>query len=237
MSDDEDHGALGLLGAATAVLGVSLLDAKAHADAPRLLVFLHSAVKQRAFQAELREPLPGLSVTSVGRVSDFERARKQGQDALLTHPVVLQTFGVTPRLRGFRAGKPDEAYSLVSVGALLDPLLAPSVGTLDILGRDGTVSFVRRLLGASPEVERVTKVEDLLALLQMKRVSAILLPTRLFPELAQASRLALVQRELATRVELPALAVVGPEGEKVLAAVTKVAARFANLIGVDQWLP
>jgi CheY-like chemotaxis protein len=206
-------------------------------EVPRLLVFLHAAVKQRAFQAELQKALANISVTSVGRPSDFERAREAGQDALLTHPVVLEAYGIKPRLHGFRVGRSAEPYSLVGVGSVPRPATVPSVGALDILGREGTETFVQHLLGARASVERVTKVEDLLALLQMQRVRSVVLPTRLFPELAKASRLPLVEVELSLQVELPALAVVGPFGAQVLSAITKLSGQLADILGVDQWLP
>jgi len=43
-----------------------------------------------------------------------------------------------------------------------------SVGALDFLGRDGMATFVQSVVGAHPKVERVTKVEDLLPLLQVR---------------------------------------------------------------------
>ena len=45
---------------------------------PRLLVFLHVAAKQRAFQTELQAALPGIVVTAVGRTGDFDRALGEG---------------------------------------------------------------------------------------------------------------------------------------------------------------
>jgi hypothetical protein len=81
----------------------------------------------------------------------------------------------------------------------------------------------------------VTKVEDLLPLLQMQRVDAILLPQRLFGDLKGASRLNLAQRELSTKVELPAVASVGAGGAQVLAAMGKLSANLSKSLGVDEW--
>src|SRR5688500_6083396 len=148
---------------------VMLSGAKALASAPKLLVFLHVAIKQRAFQSMLEAALPGIQVTAVGRVGDLERSLKQGQDALLSLPVVLAAQGLSPSLRGHRQGAPDEKYSLVGVNAPPDPARLKAVGTLDLLGREGTTTFVYGLLGAKPKIERVTKVEDLLPQLQMQR--------------------------------------------------------------------
>jgi hypothetical protein len=149
--------------------------------------------------------------------------------------MVLRARGLKPQLQGYRQGTPNESYALVSVGAPVDPGSVAAVGALDILGREGTTSFARGLTSGSTNVERVTKVEDLLALLQMQRVNAILLPSRLFPDLRTMSRLALVQKELATRVELPAVASVGPQGARALAALKALGAHLSRSVGVDEW--
>jgi len=224
------------LGAAAALGTAFLLAGSAQAAGGRLLVYLHIAVKQRAFQSLLQAGLPGVTTTTVGRIGDFERVLQQGQDAVLTLPAVLSAQGLSASLQGRRAGAVDETYSLVGNGSPPDPKQVERVGTLDLLGRDGTDTFVRKLVGSSRiRTERVTKVEDLLPLLQLQRVEAVLLPSRLFAELKGTSRLPLVQRELETRVGLPAGASVGPAGAQVLAALSKLPRDASQLLGVDEW--
>jgi hypothetical protein len=205
------------------------------ATALRLLVFLHVAVKQRAFQTELQSAMGGVVVTAVGRIADFDRALQDGQDAVLTLPVVLAARGLAPGLRGMHRGSPEERYALVAVDTVPDPARVTAVGALDLLGRDGTNSFVQGLVGGKPKVERVTKVEDLLPLLQMQRVEAIVLASRLFAELKAASRLNLAQRELATGVGLPAAAKVGAGAPEVFAAVRRLPSELSGSLGVDEW--
>jgi hypothetical protein len=208
----------------------------AQAAGAKLLVYLHIAVKQRAFQSLLQAGLPGVLTTTVGRIGDFERVLQQGQDAVLTLPVVLAAHGLSPGLQGRRRGEAEETYSLVGNGTPPDPRRVERVGTLDLLGREGTDAFVRRLIGSSRvRTERVTKVEDLLPLLQLQRVDAVILPSRLFVELKGTSRLPLVQRELETKVGLPAAASVGPAGAQVLTAISKLARDASQLLGVDEW--
>jgi hypothetical protein len=214
---------------------VMLSGAKALASAPKLLVFLHVAIKQRAFQSMLEAALPGIQVMAVGRVGDLERSLQQGQDALLSLPVVLAARGLTPSVRGHRQGAPDERYALVAVDAAPDPGRLKAVGTLDLLGRDGTTTFVHGLLGAQPKIERVTKVEDLLPLLQMQRVDAVLMPARLVPEIKSTSRLNLVPRELTTKVGLPAVAKTGAQAVAVLRGIGKLPAATSRSLGVDEW--
>lgn len=224
------------LGAAGALLVASSLATRtARANSPRLLVFLHVAVKQRALQSALQSGLSGIDVTAVGRIGDFERSLKDGTDAVLAVPPVLAAFKLNARLRGVRGGAPEEKYSLVGVGAEPVADKVSVLGALDLLGRDGTNGFVRGLLGSMPRVERVSKVEDLLPLLQMQRVDAILIPSRLLVEIKAASKLSLVQTELGKTVGLPAVAALTAAGEAVAASVGKMPAAVARTLGVESW--
>jgi hypothetical protein len=205
------------------------------AVAPKLLVFLHVAVKQRAFQGELQAALPGIDVTAVGRIGDFDRALQEGPDAVLTLPVVLAARGLPVTMHGRRQGAADETYALVGSDSTPDAAKIQSVGALDLLGRDGTNAFVARLVGPRPKVERVTKVEDLLPLLQIQRVDAILLAARFVNELRVASRLNLTERDLATKVELAAAANLGAGGAQILGALRRLPTGLSNAVGVDEW--
>jgi len=225
-----------LLGVAGATLvAASLVAEAARAADGRLLVFVHAAVKQRALQTGLQAALAGVEVTAVGRIADFERCLKEGTDAVLAIPQVILACKLSPSLRGVRAGSTEEKYSIVGVGATPDPASIGSVGALDVLGREGTNAFVRDLLGASPRVERVSKVEDLLPLLQMQRVDAVLLPLRLLSEIKSTSKLALTERQLGKAVGLPAVASASAGGGRVVAAVSKMPPDIAKILGVDSW--
>jgi hypothetical protein len=207
----------------------------ARAAGPKLLVFAHVAIKQRAFQTLLQEALPGLSVTTVGRVADFDRALADGPDAVLAMPIVLQAHGLSPKLHGQRGGSPDEKYCLVGADVPPSPGSVRTVGALDLVGREGTNAFVHGLLGSEPKVERVTKVEDLLPLLQMQRADAVLLPARLLAELRSTSSLSLASRELATKVGIVAVASVGDGGAQAVADVGKLSGDAAKALGVESW--
>lgn len=233
MSDLELGPYIGVSGAVLAA--ATLLSRPAVAGNPKLLVFLHVAVKQRALQSQLQAALSGIEVTAVGRIGDWERALKEGTDAVVALPPVLSAYKLSPTLRGQRGGAADEKYSLIGVGAAPNPSAVATVGALDLLGRDGTTKFVKDLLGAGPKVERVSKVEDLLPLLQMQRADAVLLPTRLFAEIRSASKLTLATKELGKSIGLPAAASVTPAGAQVVAALSKVAANVSKTLGVDSW--
>jgi hypothetical protein len=69
----------------------------------------------------------------------------------------------------------------------------------------------------------------------MRRVDAILLPSRLFTEIRAASRLNLVGRELPSAVGLPAAANVGAMGAHVLAQLAKLPKGLSKAFGVEEW--
>src|SRR5512145_497721 len=186
-SEDQVRG----LGAAAIAATLILQSREARAAQPKLLVFLHLPVTQRALQTTLSDALSGITVTAVGRIADFDRAIADGQDALLSLPMVLTSRGASPGLQGYRGGVADENYALVGNGTAPEPNRVKVVGALDVLGRAETTAFVRRVVGGAPSVERVTKVEDLVALLQMQRADSVLLPARLVPEVRKMTRLSL----------------------------------------------
>jgi hypothetical protein len=202
---------------------------------PRLLVFLHVPLKQRAFQSQLQAALPGIAVSAVGRPADFERGLAEGPDAVLTLPLVLAAHHLTTSLQGLHKGAPEEAYVLAGVDTAPDPARVATVGVIDVLGRDGMNELVMTLLGAHPKVERVTKLEDLLPLLQLQRVEAIVLPARLLGEVAAPSRLSLVPRPLGPKVGLAAVASLGGGGVRILQAVRHLPANCADELGVSEW--
>jgi hypothetical protein len=224
-----------LKGAVGALAALLLSTGTANAGGGRLLVFVHVASKQRALQALLKDALPDLTVTTVGRVADFDRAIEEGQDAVLTLPIVMQARNISPKLRGYRGGSPDERYSLVGADVPPDPAKVSTVGALDLLGREGTNAFVQGLVGSQPKVERVTKVEDLLPLLQMQRADAVLLPSRLFGELKSTSSLNLAQKELSGLVGIVAVASLTDGGAQVVAEVSKLSGDAARVFGVESW--
>jgi hypothetical protein len=219
-----------------AVIGAVLLHSGvARAARGRLVVFVQTAIKQRALQTLLQAALPDLTVIAVGRVADFDRALEEAPDAVLTLPIVLEARGMSPQVRGWRNGAAEEPYALVGVDAPPNPATVKTVGAVDLLGREGTDVFVRGLVGSSVKVERVTKVEDLLPLLQMQRADAVLIPSRMYPDLASTSTLRLGQHELPTRVGLPAITGLGGGGGQAVERVSRLGGEAARTLGTDSW--
>jgi hypothetical protein len=202
---------------------------------PKLLVFLHLALKQRALQGELQAALQGMAVTTVGRIGDVDRALEEGQDAMLTLPPVLSARSLPVALQGMCEGALDEPYALVGVDRAPNVAEVGSVGALDLLGREGTSTFVSELCGKPTKVERVSKVEDLLPLLQMQRVGAIVVAARLVNDLREMSRMNLTVLPLEKRVGLPTVAVLGAQGAPAVEAIKKLPKGVSELLGVDTW--
>ena len=231
-----DGGTLSRTAVMGATLGISLLaSSTSQAQAPKLLVFLHVSLKQRAFQGLLQSALTGVDVTAVGRIADFERGLSDTPDAILTLPVVLFAKNMRVQLQGLHAGASDEKYALVGADSAPDPARVKTVGALDLLGREGTTAFVNHMLDTTAKVERVAKVEDLLPLLQMQRVDAILLPQRLIADVKSSSRINLVARELGKSVGLPAVAALGPGAAAIGAGISRLPSSLAQTMGVDGW--
>jgi hypothetical protein len=221
---------------ALAMAGAALVASRrAEASGGRLLVYLHLVMKQRALQTAFEAALPGVTVTAVGRVADLERGLSDGQDAVLALSGVLSQRNWPLQLRGLRRGATEETYSLVGTDSPPDPQRVDSVGALDLFGRDGTERFVKGLLGAAPKVQRVTKVEDLLPLLQIQRVAGVILPSRLITELQSGSRLKLAGRELPQKVGLPAATALNAGGAAILAGLRRLPPSLSLALGVDEW--
>ena len=91
---------------------------------------------------------------------------------------MLTTFDLRPELQGTLDGSAFEEYLVLSeVEIQPSELGSLAIGCIDLVGRKKLPAFVASLLALSkePEVLRVTKVEDLLQLLQFQRVRAILI--------------------------------------------------------------
>ena len=109
---------------------------------------------------------------------------------------------------------------------------------VDLLGRTGTQQLVSKLLSnPSVELRRVTKLEDLLPLLQFSAAGAVLVPGSAAKSFSERSRLRLRVHTLAdARVGLPALGVLRAEQRTfVLRQVQALDADTLRMLGVERW--
>lgn len=203
---------------------------------PKLSVFVPTGMATLALQRLLIESLPAVDVVVLGRYRDLENGMAEKPDAILALQPTLRAMALQPIVIGTKKGSPTESFVLLSVSKAVDSSTVKSVGAVDILGRQGMRDFVATLLaGASPKVERVTKVDDLLSLLQLASVDAVLVAERLASSFQTRSKLDLRTTPLPGKVGLPALAVLTPAGEPVANLVRGLAARASEEMGVDRW--
>jgi hypothetical protein len=229
------------------LLGAGLLQAYqppplalADGNKPVVDVFLQLDAKSSVVEKTLQEHLPDLAITVFGRYRDFEEGLSSSHpDAILSITPVLVQRGKTPSLQGQRAGKSSEPYVLASVNRPLEGSLAgKTIGVVDLLGRDGTQTFLSGLLREKDlKVKRVAKIEDLLPLLEFSAADGVVLPSSMLARLLDRTRLAIKTRELpGAPVGLPAVSVLSPAiREIVVGSFQKLDGPTKRLLGIDAW--
>ena len=213
------------------------------AEKPSIYVFLPTSIPPRKLQNYLSEAAPDLKFTVFGRQKDFAKTLKNNPpDAVLAHKPVIERLqqDLEQVLQGTRGGKDTQKYVLVSVDQGLNPadFGALNVGAVDLLGRRQMPKYVAKLLGVPKiKVKRVTKVEDLLPLLQFSMADAVMLPPDRVENFKKKSALNLqITAVEAALVGLPSVAVL-PNGKRqaVIDAMQKVNAQVMTRMGVDLW--
>lgn len=205
-----------------------------------LYVFLHTDVKSTVLERTLQTRLPELSVTVFGRFRDFEEALSvRPPDAVLALEPLLASRRLPAALRGVSDGREVEPLVLISVGSPLTGGLADrTIGVVDLLGRAHTQAFVAALLKA-PDIrlKLVTKLEDLLSLLQFSAADAILVPARMVKPFTERSRLPLQVRALPdAAVGRAAVAVLTPSArDAVVRGIQRLDTATNLLMGIDSW--
>ena len=207
---------------------------------PRVYVLLQLDAKSSVVEKTLKQHLPELGITVFGRFRDFEEGLTNGHpDAVLSVGPVLQQRGKTASLQGYRGGKSAEPYLLASVNQPLEGSLAgKTIGVVDLLGRDGTQSFLNGLLKATDiKIKRVAKIEDLLPLLEFSAADGIVLPSSMLGRLVERTRLVIKTKELpGGPVGLPAVAVLNPVvRDVVIRSFQQLDAPTKHLLGIESW--
>lgn len=223
-----------LAAAGAAGLSPLLKPSLAQASAPSLVVYLHLDMKQRALQEMLSSALGGMAVTAVARYGDLQRQIAAGASALLALGPVLAAVGARPAVTGLVGGRETEPYALLG-GTRVPSGQVQRVGAVDLLGRKGTPTFVHEVLRSKVEVERVTKLEDMLRLLQFEMADAILLPQRIVPVMRGKSELHLESSRAPNEVSLPALAVLNSAGNIVADKLKRIPTSVRSQLGVESW--
>jgi len=142
----------------------------------------------------LKEKLPGLEITVFGRFRDLEDAlQTKPPDALITSNALIVSQGFPVALQGVAGGADWEPYVLLSQGRALEGSLAGRSSASSISwDASAPRSSSRKLLGTDEiKLKRVTKLEDLLPLLQFSAAEAVLVPSASVKDVSERSRLLL----------------------------------------------
>lgn len=207
---------------------------------PVVYVFLQLDAKPNVVEKTLQQQLPELNVTVFGRLRDFEDGLTNNHpDAVVSIGPILKKHGKAPSLQGYRDGKSVEPYVLASINQQLEGALGgKTIGVVDLLGRDGTQTFVNGLLNATDiKVKRVAKVEDLLSLLEFSAADGIVLPSAMLRVLMERTRLAIRWKQVpGAPVGLPAVAVLNALARDVVVkSFQHLDASSKRLLGIDSW--
>lgn len=217
-----------------------------------MYVFYPSLMRPLAIQEALARKCPGLDITVFGRLTELQAmAEREPPQAILAQNAVLGQFpGYQPKLQGIRSGATTENYVLLSLDKpfKMETVPVSAIGAVGMLDRKELEAFVEALVGGTPRINRVTKVEDLLPLLIFRSVSAVLVSEANMLEFRKKSRANLVGVRLEkSKVGLMAVgmrdsgsgsgASAAPaDGEKkVLASMKALDQGTLALLGVEAW--
>lgn len=183
--------------------------------------------------------MPGVNVTVFGKLSDFRAALEASPpSAALSPKPVLASLNRTADLQGIKAGSDAEQYLLISTKPLpREALSSLRYGIVDLVERRSLPKFVAGLLGVSapPEVQRVTKIEDLLPLLQFQTADAVLLPERFRSDFESKSKMRFTILSLSTaKVGLVAVTFLS-ERQPLENAIRRLPREVLADLGVDEW--
>jgi len=224
------------LGISTTLVAHSIGIGTARSDSlAKLFVFVPSDMAIFAFQKLMSSALPDADIVAFGRYRDFESSLADRPDAVLTLQPVIEAKQLKAAVTGSMAGSMIEPCALVAVGKAVEAQSLDSVGIVDILGHKGMKDLVSRIVGSSPRVERVTKNEDLLPLLQFSTVDAVVLPERLVASLQARSKLDLRATRTVAGLGLPALSIMTPAGASLVDKFRKLSGRANQEMGVARW--
>lgn len=205
---------------------------------PRLVVFWPGRTSA-SLEQSMRSEMNGVDIRVVTRTGDLKRALSSPTDAVMASPYVLRSNGLAPTM----SAKSSASGRYLAVAFARAPVKAriagQTVGVVDELGRNAMPGFVQKLLGSDspPPLRRVTKVEDLLPLLQFEIAKTVLVKERDFSILEGRTKQKLYALPLSA--DGASLAVAFAEGSRrsvVERAVRGMGNQSKQSLGVDSWV-
>lgn len=222
-------------------LFVFLLTLFGVAESARIYVFYPSMTRPNVVQASLASKSGGNEITVFGRLADFTAMMTATPPDVILVPKVLadQYKDYKVFLKGARGGSPTADAILLSAGTAVDPKSAGSLnlGVVGILDRAAMGAFATGFVGGTPKLKLVTKVEDLLPLLQFKSADAVLVGEDQVEDIKGKSAAQLVATPIpGAKWNLIVAASAKDDAAKSLEPVLKaLGAPEKKMLGVDGW--
>jgi len=211
------------------------------ADAAKIYVFYPSMARPNVVQASLGAKAGANEITVFGRLADFTAMMTATPPDVILVPKALadqyKTFKVF--LKGSRGGSSTGDAVLLSTGAAVDPKAAGgmNLGIVGILDRPAMSGYASGLVGGAPKLKIVTKVEDLLPLLQFKSADAVLVGEDQVEDIKGKSAAQIVATTVpGAKWNFIVAAASGDDGAKAVEPVLKAfGSAEKKLLGVDGW--
>ena len=230
---------VGALARIRRLLAVTALVFAGSADAAKVYVFYPSMARPNAVQAALAGRMSGNDVTVFGRLADFTAMMASEPPDVILVPKALadryKEFKVF--LRGARDGAPDVRAVLLSVEPVDPEAGSMDLGVVGILDRSAMTVFVGSMLGNQAKLKIVTKVEDLLPLLQFHSADAVLVGEDQVAEIKAKSAARLVSAPIVgVKWNLLVAAAKDDAARAVEPALRALGVSEKTYLGVDGWI-
>jgi len=217
-------------------------------DTLRLYVYLPSYIRPYVVQKRLQSECPDIAITVFGHHREFGKSitNSMPHAILSLAPVVEQAkYGMyEPLMYATRSGDRDEELVLLSVGERVsrDRYAEIAIGVVDILGRSRMKNMLGEILDIEePNIKPVSRLEDLLALLQVNEADAIIVSREMEETyFRQRSKLKLETTELdEAKMGLAVLScredVPESQRKQLVTSIKNVSRELFERLGVEQW--
>ncbi len=224
---------------------------------PKLYVFLPSEMRPHALRSMLEKECPQLEIKVFPRYREFrDGVAAAPPDAILSlEPVIDYTLKLRKEslgandasnilIEGVRDDKKDEPYVFLSDKDLGEkPFHEITIGVVDLLGRREMAELLGEKLKTEEKLHlrTVTKLEDLLWLIQFQYVDAIFVPEAKISYYEIKSQIELIKTPLSgVRVGLPIIATLNSGSEKndvIVESFKKLSSSSKTKLGVQSWSP
>lgn len=204
-----------------------------------LYVYYPSTLQSPVVQNSVQGANPNVTVMVFGKYRDFiTKASADQPDVLLVRDGGLSDFsGYSVKYNAYRNGSKAEKYVLLSVDNAIDPssiTASTVIGVVDFKRRNEMDAFVGGILGVTPTVKHVTKVEDLLPLFNFGLAQAALVPESDVAYFKETSNLNFVTTPVSSQNNIAVIAA-KTDAPAALEVAKKISELVPNYIRSIEW--